>query len=200
MYSDLWSPTLRQGDIVGPLHVPSVRKDLQIVTAAAGGVATSSGGSHAVKQALVDVKQAHVAVMSHDCEFNDGKRNRFLVAVLQSIPGNLTSERIDELVSSNNIEPILRSGGTVAGADSFVVDPVPGAFSERRVISFTQIFSWPMGAADDLQRCKRAEMLHEVRLLLRHKFSWFFLRGTEDIPADEKMLPEDVLGGLAPRF
>ena len=43
------------------------------------------------------VDQKLVVVVSHDCEFNEGKRNKLLVARIENIPGNLTSEQQEDL-------------------------------------------------------------------------------------------------------
>ena len=49
-------------------------------------------------------------------------------------------------------------GKDVAGVDSFLLEPVAGAFDEERVAVFTTITPLPMKMADGLLGAKRAEM------------------------------------------
>lgn len=138
------------------------------------------------ERVIIDAEPRFVAVVSHDCEFNEGKRQRVLVARLQKVQGNLSADRLDHLRRSNDIEAQEARGETVAGVDSFVVPPLPGCFDDEQVIHFTTIMPLPMEMLDYLAERKWAELQHDERLRLRKKLAWFFVRSHEDIPADEK--------------
>ena len=127
-----------------------------------------------------------VAVVSHDCEFNEGKRNKFLVARIERVPGNLTDEQRIDLRESNDVEARADAEKTVAGVDSFVYDPLPGALEDESVASFKTITPLPTSLIDYYVSTKKAELEHEQRLLFRKKLAWFFGRFAEDVPDEEK--------------
>ena len=70
-------------------------------------------------------------VISHDCEFNEAKRNKLLVARLQGVQGNLTEEQRGDLRQSNDVEARAQAKLDVAGVNAFVFDPLPGVFEDE---------------------------------------------------------------------
>jgi hypothetical protein len=127
-----------------------------------------------------------VVVASHDCEFNEAKRNRFLVARVEDVPGNLTPEQRVALRESNDVNARAEAEETVAGVDSFLLDPVPGAFDQESVAVFTMLLPFPMRLKDEFVSKKRAELEHDHRERFRAKLAWFFGRVGEDIDDDLK--------------
>ena len=185
MYSYRWSPGLRQGDIVGEIFFPTLGSDIQVVTTTRSlhpEVATAT-----TDRVLVPGQPRFVVIVSHDCEFNEGKRNRLLVARIDSVPGNLTPQQINDLRESNDVRTRAEAGKTVAGADSFLLAPVPGAFNEEKVAVFTTITPLSMKMRDGLVERKRAEMDQEHRILFREKLAWFLGRAADDIEDEEKV-------------
>lgn len=128
-----------------------------------------------------------LTIISHDCEFNEAKRNKLLVARLQPPQGNLSEEQREDLRASNDVEARSEAGLDVAAVDHFLFSPAPGVLADEQVAAFTTITPLPMKMADDLYSVKRAELTHENRVLFRRKLAWFFGRGGEDIPDDEKI-------------
>jgi hypothetical protein len=128
-------------------------------------------------------------VISHDCEFNEGKRNKLLVARLQKMQGNLTPEQREDLRASNDVLAQSAAKKHVSGVDGFVFAPLPGFFDEEQVASFTTITALPMKMHDDLYSQKRAELTQQTRVLFRGKLAWFVGRSAEDIPDEEKIDP-----------
>jgi hypothetical protein len=185
----MWSPGLRQGDIVGPVMLPLIGKDLMFIGSAAALTRTSP--EQGVSQVIIKTEERYVAVVSHDCEFNEAKRNKLLVARLQGVPGNLAPEELDRLLASNDIEAVLAADpdATIAGVDSFVVDPILPCFEASHVVNFATITALPMSMKGDLTATKKAEMDHDHRVLFRTKLAWFFGRVADDIPDDERIQP-----------
>jgi hypothetical protein len=184
LYSDRWSPGLRQGDVLGEISLPSLGAELKVVTTTRSLIddVTSSPLEHV----LVPASPRYVVVVSHDCEFNESKRNRLLVARIESAPGNLSPEQLDDLRESNDVRARASAGKDVAGVDSFLLAPVRGAFTEERVAVFTTITPLPMKMKAGLVGAKRAEMRHEQRVLFREKLAWFFGRIADDIGDEHK--------------
>jgi len=140
----------------------------------------------AVGQILIDATETHVAVVSHDCEFNEGKRSKFLVARVQRQRGDLSSEQLEAFRASNDVQQRVAAGEQVAGIDAFVYEPYDDVFTDEMVVSFPTIFPMPMDMKDDLVSVKKAELTTEARVLFRKKLGLFFARDADDIPDAEK--------------
>lgn len=172
MYSNRWSPGLRQGDVLGELYFPALAAVVQMQTTVSSFAATAApeaGGPF-----VVPADRKFAVVVSHCCEFNEGKTNRMLLARLERVPGNLSSEQLVELRRANDFESEIAAGAEkVAGVDNFVFEPLPGCFDEEMVVSFSSMTPFPMKHKDNFVAVKRAELTHEVRLLFRKKLAWF---------------------------
>ena len=189
MYSTRWSPGLRQGDIVGPLILPTIS---QLRALSDVGSLTSSVAQQPVTHFVVPGEKRYVAVVSHDCEFNEDKRNRLLVARLENVPGNLGTEQRTALRESNDVEARAAAHQSVAGVDSFLLDALPGHYEQEQVIVFTTILPLPMKMKADLVAAKRAELQHEHRVRFRGKLAWFAARDAEDINDNLKFDPAEI--------
>ena len=189
MYSERWSPDLRTGDVVGPIRFPLLTGELRAQTKIAA-LGDPSGGE--AESFIVPAQSRHAVILSHDCEFNEGTRDFFLIARLQQIPRNLSEEKLEALRASNDVEARVRNGEEVAALDSFVFSPIPGHLDQEHVTVFWTMTPLPMSRAADLRAVKRAELEHPIRLLLRQKLSLFFARGDEDVPEEDKKLPQDL--------
>jgi hypothetical protein len=189
MYEARWSPGLRQGDILGPITLPLIGKNVKFVGSAS--TLTRPSPAQAMPQVIVDTEERFVAVVSHDCEFNEAKRNKLLVARLQAVPRNLSDEEVARVRESNDIQAVLTADpeATIAGVDSFLVEAVPPRFDEARVVNFATITALPMAMKQDLQSAKRAEMDQASRVLFRNKLAWFFGRIADDISDAERIEP-----------
>ena len=184
MYVDRWSPGLRQGDVLGEVFMPAMASEIRFLPQAQR--VTSEAQVERPREALIQGAWRFVAVVSHDCEFNEGKREKLLVARIQGLPRNLTSEERVALRESNDVEARSEAGENIAGVNSWLFDPLPGAFDEESVADFTSITALPMGLLDEYRSLKRAELHHDHRLLFRFKLAWFFGRPADDVPDEEK--------------
>ena len=184
MYADRWSPGLRQGDVLGTVFLPLLGSDFKIV--APRGSLTEGLPEQPIQEIIIGGENRFVVVVSHDCEFNEDKRNKLLVARLQNVPGNLSDEERADLRESNNAEARVAEGKEVSGIDNFVFAPLPGAFDSEQIASFTTITPLPMGKREELRAAKWAELNQEHRVLFRKKLGLFFARDAEDIPDEEK--------------
>lgn len=123
-------------------------------------------------------------VVSHDCEFNDGKRQFFLAARLELLPQNMINDNaaMEEMRAGNDYLARSVSGNPIA-VDAFFLEPIEGVIPLGMVATFTSITPFSMGFRDNLLRLKQAEMQHDPhRLQLRDKLSIFFGRDAEDVP------------------
>lgn len=186
MYSTLWSRGLRQGDIVGEIAFPLLGAQFEVLARSASLVEPPS---EPVQRIVVPAPAEYVVVVSHDCEFNEGKRNKLLIARLQAMPGNLAGEQLEALRESNNLEARVANKLSVAGVDSFVFAPIAGVSETELVANFGTITPLPMKLKDQLLDKKRAELLHEHRVFFRKKLAWFVGRDAEDMPDEEKSAP-----------
>ncbi|HEX3174556.1 MAG TPA: hypothetical protein VHQ43_10135 [Solirubrobacterales bacterium] len=184
MYSSLWSPELRQGDIVGEIFLPTIGTNFQSIVGGTSLTGATEKQQH--ERVIIGGDYHYLVIVSHCCEFNEGKRNKFLVARLQRPRQNLSSEQYEALRLSNDVEARASSGEPVAGLDSFLLDPVPGSLDEERVASFTSITAVPLSMKEDFRAAKIAELDHGTRILFRAKLAWFFGRTADDIPDAEK--------------
>jgi hypothetical protein len=192
MYSELWSKRLRQGDIVGPVSIPFLGKKHQVLTT----VDTLGGAIPTpIQSVVVPVKPKYVAIVSHDCEFNEAKREYILLARIQRIDPRLDDNEIAAVRLSNDVKARHAAKQQVDGVDSFLIDAIDGHLEGPQVISFTALMPYPTTASmlTDLQDRKRAELTHEQRLLLKQKLAWFFLRTDDDVPAEEKRPKTEIV-------
>ncbi len=186
MYSPRWSKRLRQGDVISELFLPTMGKNFGVMTMGTGLSTTVSGSP--VRKVLIDAKKHPLMVISHCCEFNEGKRNKFLAARLQPVRGDWSQEQVDDLKESNNIKVPTEDGREIAGVDSFYLDPIEGLLPKAQTAMFISITPLPMDMKDEVFEKKIAELDHDTRLLLREKLAWFFGgRTKEDILDEDKI-------------
>ena len=186
MYAKLWSPKLRQGDVLDkvpfPIATPQLSQTFQ--TNLAGSILETLGSP------TVAAKPSLVVVVSHDCEFNEGKRTHFLVARIDGFPSELAAVDLAELEAGNDVEQASAAELAIA-ADTFVLWPLEGLFPQARRINFAAMASIPMKSVDELVKFKKAELQHVHRVLLRKKLGVFFARETDDIADDQKHDPSE---------
>lgn len=187
MYSELWSRGLRQGDVVGKIALPLLGTEFEVVAPSRSLVEPPVSGLP--PRILVPSDSCFIVVVSHDCEFNEGKRNKLLVARLQSMPGHFTPDQKQDLRVSNDLEARVAAKLTVAGVDNWVFDPLTGAFDVEQVANFATITPLPMKLRDQLVTRKRAELVHEQPVLFRKKLAFFLGRDAEDVPESQKGPP-----------
>jgi hypothetical protein len=181
MYSDRWSPGLRQGDIFGEFPFPLLKG--KEVWGYGGGLSMTSPQSPIQVQMPTPLRW--LIVLSHDCEFNEGKRTHFVVARIDSISAKATPEELDELRFANDYAAAVEAGVSIP-LDTFYLDPVPGAFASPMRANFACLAALPMEFCDKALELKRAELLHDERVRFRRKAGVFFGRDADDIPEDEK--------------
>jgi hypothetical protein len=186
VYSDRWSRRLRQGDILGPIPLPLMDANVAIGFQAKSLIAPAIGDRFSVTMQAAKVL---ATVISHDCEFNEGKRNKLLVARLQGVQGNLNKEELQALRDSNDVQARSDADLPVAGVDAFLFAPLVGLFDDEHVANFATITPLPMKMMDELLGKKRSELTHDARVLFRRKLAWFVGRAADDIPDDEKYDP-----------
>jgi hypothetical protein len=187
VYADRWSPRLRQGDILGPLRLPLMGNQFTVGFSSSSLIEPEVG--EGTMTVTMPAEKMTVVVVSHDCEFNEDKRNKLLVARLQGIQKNLTEEQRADLRSSNDVQARAAAKLKVAGVDAFVFSAVPGLFEDEQVANFSTITPLPMKMKADLYGQKKAELDHTTRVLFRQKLAWFVGRTADDIPDEEKIDP-----------
>jgi len=183
MYSALWSPGLRQGDVLGelPFAISSNKVEWSFQGSVTGTVSQQAG------YAFVRAQPRFVMVVSHDCEFNENKRSHFLVARIESI-GKITDEEREVLIAGNDVMKAIEEERHVP-LDTFYLEPIPGVFEDARRVNFCAITSFAMELTKEILGSKKAELQHDQRIRLRNKLGVFFGRDAEDIPEDQKAAP-----------
>ena len=184
MYSQRWSPGLRQGDIFGEVAFPLTTAQLRQTTPASSWLAPGAGQTQ-VRAVEVPVKPVLAVVLSHDCEFNENKRDQFLVARTRGLDPRHTEDELDELRAGNRAEERAREGLPLA-LDTFFLEPLAGVFDAPRLVDFCTITAFPMTVCEEARQVKKAELEHEHRVLLREKVALFFSREADDVPDEEK--------------
>jgi hypothetical protein len=184
VYSNRWSPRLRQGDVVGPLNYPKLKKAPREV------VTSGWGGAQPETTLETPASSKYAVVVSHDCEFNDTKRVQLLLARLDDFSQSTDEETKAAIKSANDAIRIREDHDDDEVGydyiDTFVLDALPGRFDHDQLIRFTTITSWPMAMKDPIRELKQAELEHDHRVRLRNKLGFFFGRGGDDMPDEEK--------------
>lgn len=196
---DRWTPWLRQGDVFGPVDFPLQRSAFARI-----GIPASPGAAAALEpqaasvvepftsgpQALIQTTVAYAMVVSHDCEFNPGKRHFFLAARVDRMPHEVRTDRalIDELRAGNDYRARSSEGNPIE-LGAFFLEPIPSALDGELgyVANLTSITPFSMKFKKDLLKLKRAELEHSHRELLRAKLAVFFGRPGGDVPDDLKV-------------
>ncbi len=129
-------------------------------------------------------------VVSHDCEFNPGKRHFFLAARVDQMPHQVRNDNalIDELRAGNDYRARSSEGNPIA-LDAFFLEPIPDVLDGEPgyVANFASITPFSMKFNKDLLKLKRAELDHRHRVQLRAKLAVFFGRSGEDVSNDLKV-------------
>jgi hypothetical protein len=186
LYSDLRSPTLRQGDVCGPIPFPKFKNAPQPVLRPQGWASDADVNS----TLELPADSRYVVVVSHCCEFNEAKRAQFLVARIQDFAGNLTSEARIAIRAANDAIRESDAEQRYDYIDTFVLDPLTDCFAEPQLVSFTTITALPISMVGTVKKTKHAELEHEHRVRLRSKLGFFFGRDAEDIDEKDKRTPD----------
>lgn len=189
MYSNRWTPGLRQGDVVGPIIYPKLKGPPQINHRPQGW-----GDDRKVNLSLEQpAYERYAVVASHDCEFNDGKRALFLMARLDDLNRDVKQEQVEAIRAANDAIRIeeKEEGEDEAPPrydyiDTFVFDPVAGAFDTEKLVRFTTLTAWPEDMLDYVISLKRAELEHEYRVRFQRKLAFFLGREADDEPDENK--------------
>jgi hypothetical protein len=195
---DRWTPWLRQGDVFGPIYFPLQRSAYERIGPAAspaaaviepqavGGVEPFSTGP----KVLIQTTLAYAMVVSHDCEFNPGKRNFFLAARVDRLPHEARNDSalIDELRAGNDYRARSNEGNPI-DMRAFFLEPIPNVLDDEPgyVANFTSITPFSMKFKEDLLKLKRAEFEHSHREQLRTKLAVFFGRSGDDVSNELKV-------------
>jgi hypothetical protein len=136
---------------------------------------------------MMPTARRHVVIVSHDCDFNKGNRQYFLVAKLidlsrdQKIP-----ETLEHMTTGNDARARTVDGKPI-GLNMFIIDPVPDVLEEHMIASFELIMPVAVGFREALFKRKVAEMADDHRKLLRAKLAYFVGRPEDDISDDLKV-------------
>jgi hypothetical protein len=152
-----------------------------------GGLMGSSTESKP-EMSVVSIKQQFVMVLSHDCEFNEGKRHYFMVGRIDGFPGKISEEQLLLVQAGNDIATAIKKELKIP-LDVFYLEPLGGVFDKPQYVNFGAATFMSMDFTKEALAQKRAELLHEHRVLLRTKLGYFFGRPADDIPDEEKKPP-----------
>jgi len=129
-------------------------------------------------------------VVSHDCEFNPGKRNFFLAARVDRMTHEARNDSalIDELRAGNDYRARSSEGNPIA-LDAFFLEPISDVLDDELgyVANFASITPFSMKFKKDLLKLKRAELDHSHREQLRAKLAVFVGRPGRDVENELKV-------------
>jgi len=190
MYAESWSPRLRQGDVFGQIYYPlSKQAGFQRVSGETSLSVDLADGTPT--HLMVSGTPRYAVIVSHDCEFNEGKREWFLVARLQGLPKNMPAKELEELQSGNDYAAMAREGRPIA-IDTFVFATLPVSIDQPQRLNFNSIVPLPMTSKKAMLKLKQGELQHTHRVLLREKLAAFVGRSAPDVPDDyPEPRPED---------
>jgi hypothetical protein len=186
VYSARWSAQLRQGDVFGEIPLPLLKG--KEVWGFSGGL---SGTQQIPVQVQIPTPPRWVIVISHDCEFNEGKRTHFVVARIDSINPKTEPEDLELLKYANDYARSVAEKKEIP-LDTFYLEPIEGAFDRPMRANFACLASLPMDYRDEALKLKHAELEHEQRVLFRRKVGVFFGRDADDVADADKRPAEEV--------
>jgi hypothetical protein len=202
MYVPRWSRDPRQGDIFGTYPYPKLKNLPQITERPQGW--QGEGGTATVLEYPAEYQYA--VLISHCCEFREGKRERFLIARIQSFPPRMSDEMRAQVEASNAAvqieEPEAATEFATPGdgekpepkeryeyLELFVLDPLPGCFADKMLVDFSTIMSIHKGMIPYLKSDKKAEFEQEDREQFRKKLGMFLARDAGDVKEDRRVDP-----------
>jgi hypothetical protein len=141
--------------------------------------------------AIMASSARYALVVSHDCDFNEGKRDFFLAASIHDLNRqDEKPERLEKLRLDNDAD--RHTPANQIALRGFLLEPIPGAFEEPKLAVFDTITPIAMKFRGDMLKVKRAEMEHEHRVMLRKKLGLFVSREEDDVDDQVKVAqPED---------
>ena len=132
----------------------------------------------------------YALVVSHDCDFNEDKRDFFLaVSIHELTPKDRKPERLEKLRLDNDAR--RHTAAQQIALRAFLLEPVPGHFDEPRLAVFDTITPIAMKFKAEMLKLKRAEMDHVHRVMLREKLALFISRQQDDIAQELKVRPPE---------
>jgi hypothetical protein len=186
VYVARWSRNLRQGDIFGLTLYPKLKSQPRI--------ARTHGWQVDAEQAIALeylADEQYAVVISHCCEFSEGKRERFLIARTQKFPPRMEPEMRATIEASNAAvrvdedQPERREW-----LEFFVLDPVVGCFDDdKRLVDFTTIMSVHKTMISHIKDMKKAELEQPHREQFRKKLGLFLARDADDVKEDRRIEP-----------
>jgi hypothetical protein len=193
LWSPLWSHRLRQGDIFGLIDYPSAKAGISRGTSPPGAPVHTKIDKP--NMAIMVSSPRYALVISHDCDFNEGKRDFFLAASIHELDRrDRKPERLEKLRRDNNARS--HTPANQIALKGFLLEPVPGHFEEPMLALFETITPIAMKFKVDMLKLKRAEMNHAHRVMLREKLMLFAGRQEDDIPDNLKASPPDDAADL----
>lgn len=132
----------------------------------------------------------YALVISHDCDFNEGKRDFFLAASIHELTSkDRKPDRLEKLRLDNDAR--RHTAAHQIALRAFLIEPILGHFDEPRLAVFDTITPIAMKFKSEMLKLKRAEMSHEHRVMLREKLALFVAREEADIDQELKVTPPE---------
>jgi hypothetical protein len=182
VYSSKWSRELRQGDVFGLWPYPKLRGSPQLIARPQGWAQDAD-----VLTALEYPAEAKFCViLSHCCEFTEGRRERFLVARLQKVNERWPEEKRAAILASNDTVEV-KGKPRYEFLEFFALDPLDGCYPDPMLIDFNTITTLTKDALSQVKALKRAELEHPHRIHLRRKLAFFLGRDAPDVAEDKKV-------------
>jgi hypothetical protein len=174
--------------VFGLIDYPSAKAGLSRGSTPAS--APAHGNIGVANMAIMVSSPRYALVVSHDCDFNEDKRDFFLAASLHELtPKDRKPERLEKLRLDNDAR--RHTAAHQIALRAFLIEPIAGHFDEPQLAVFDTITPIAMKFKAEMLKLKRAEMDHEHRVMLREKLALFVARQQDDIAQELKVTPPE---------
>lgn len=150
------------GDILSGLKLPNLKKDeFHLV---------SQSNDDKTYSVRLMMPTDFFVYLSHECDFNENKRQYFILAPMFGIPADVRRRTDDfhRLINSNDVKAHPNY------LNLFYYSPSPPRFSEDKLMDFTRVISVPVTLRQQLLESKVLELTLKNRLLIKDKLGYYF--------------------------
>lgn len=158
---------LYPGDVIRGIELPNIKtEDFRLRS-------TSDSGKEYTVRTLME--QDFFVYLSHECDFNDNKRQFVILAPMLNIDQGLrrSPDAFERLKKSNDVENYPYY------LNLFYYSPSTPTFPNEMIVDFTRVISFPRKRAEQLLLNKCLQLTAESRSLIKAKLGYYFCHEQE---------------------
>lgn len=159
---------LYPGDIISHLDLPNLKKDAFILV--------SQNDERQQYSVRLMMSNDFFVYLSHECDYNDNKRQFLLLTPMLSIDQGLRRKAGDfsRFIESNDVRQHPHY------LNQFYFAPNPPRFIEDKIIDFTRLISFPTRYKNELLKKKCLQLIQEQRNFLKEKIGYYFIHTRDE--------------------